>query len=302
MSVTASLDTAVPLSADRLADYRQMVRPRNLLMSAVAIAAGFVLSSVDRIDWLLLLIATPAICLLVAASSVLNPVVEATSDYRMARTSGRPLASGRISRREGLMFGVVLAVSGSALLWVFVNPLTSVASFLTMLCYVCAYTPLKSRSGFCTTVGAVPGAMPAVLGWFAAGGSPGIECLALFAVFFVWQFPHFLAIGWIYRHQYNEAGLKMLPSFTDGGRLTGLIALVYAVAFVPVACLPRFVGLAGSGYLAAALVLSAGYLWLTVRFAISRSELRARRLLAGSLIFLPVLLICLVFDFLRLTI
>jgi protoheme IX farnesyltransferase len=126
--------------------------------------------------------------------------------------------------------------------------------------------------------------------------------LALFAVFFVWQFPHFLAIGWIYRHQYNDAGLKMLPSFTDGGRLTGLIAVVYAVAFVPVACLPRFVGLAGSGYLAAALVLSAGYLWLTVRFAISRSELRARRLLAGSLICLPVLLICLVFDFLRLTI
>jgi protoheme IX farnesyltransferase len=144
--------------------------------------------------------------------------------------------------------------------------------------------------------------MPAVLGWFAAGGLPGIECLALFAVFFVWQFPHFLAIGWIYRHQYNEAGLKMLPSFSDGGRLTGLIALVYAVAFVPVACLPRFVGLAGSGYLLQALVLSAGYLWLTVRFAISRSELRARRLLAGSLICLPVLLICLVFDFLRLTI
>jgi protoheme IX farnesyltransferase len=302
MSVTASLDTSVPLSVDRLADYRQMVRPRILLMSAVAIAAGFVLSSAELIDWLLLCIATPSICLLVAASSVLNQVIEAESDYRMSRTTGRPLASGRISRREGLMFGIVLAAGGSALLWAFVNPLTSVASFLTMLCYVCAYTPLKSRSGFCTTVGAVPGAMPAVLGWFAAGGRPGVECLALFALFFVWQFPHFLAIGWIYRHQYHDAGLKMLPSFTDGGRLTGLIALIYAAAFVPVACLPRFVGLAGSGYLAAALVLSAGYLWLTLRFAISRSEFRARRLLAGSLICLPVLLICLVFDFLRLTI
>jgi protoheme IX farnesyltransferase len=184
----------------------------------------------------------------------------------------------------------------------FVNPMTSAASLLTMLCYVCGYTPLKRRSEFCTTVGAIPGAMPPVLGWLAAGGTPGIECLALFAVFFVWQFPHFLAIGWIYRRQYEDAGLKMLPSFSDGGRLTGLVAMVYAVAFVPVACLPRFVGLAGSGYLAAALVLSAGYLWLTFRFALSRSEFRARRLLAGSLVCLPVLLVCLVFDFLRLTI
>jgi protoheme IX farnesyltransferase len=233
---------------------------------------------------------------------VLNQVLEASSDYLMTRTSGRPLASGRISRREGLLFGLMLAVVGTALLWLFVNPATSAASLLTMLCYVLAYTPLKRRSEFCTTVGAIPGAMPPVLGWLAAGATPGIECVALFAVFFVWQFPHFLAIGWIYRQQYQAAGLKMLPSFSDGGRLTGLIALVYAIAFVPIACLPRFVGLAGAGYLAAALVLSFGYLWLTLQFALSRTELRARRLLAGSLICLPVLLGCLVFDFLRLTV
>ena len=302
MSAAASLPTAAVTNADRVAEYRQMIRPRILLMSVVAVAAGFVLSSTTAVDWLLLAVAAPSICLLVAASSVLNQVIEAESDYRMARTTSRPLASGRISRREGLLFGVTLAVSGTVLLWMFVNPLTSVTSLLTMLCYVCAYTPLKRRSEFCTTIGAIPGAMPPVLGWFAAGGPAGVECLALFAVFFVWQFPHFLAIGWIYRRQYEDAGLKMLPSFSDGGRLTGLIALTYALAFVPVACLPRFVGLAGGGYLVAALVLSAGYLWLTFQFAVSRSEFRARRLLAGSLICLPVLLVCLVFDFLRLTI
>jgi protoheme IX farnesyltransferase len=301
MSAVASLSASV-IAADRLVDYRQMVRPRILVMSAVAVAAGFVLASPEAVDWFLLLVAAPSICLLVAASSVLNQVLEASSDYLMTRTSGRPLASGRISRREGLLFGLMLAVVGTALLWLFVNPATSAASLLTMLCYVLAYTPLKRRSEFCTTVGAIPGAMPPVLGWLAAGATPGIECVALFAVFFVWQFPHFLAIGWIYRQQYQAAGLKMLPSFSDGGRLTGLIALVYAIAFVPIACLPRFVGLAGAGYLAAALVLSFGYLWLTLQFALSRTELRARRLLAGSLICLPVLLGCLVFDFLRLTV
>ncbi len=302
MSAVAAIEATVPSVVERLAEYRQMVRPRILLMSAVAVTAGFVLSSEELVDWLLLAVAAPSICLLVAASSVLNQVIESDSDSRMARTTGRPLASGRISRREGALFGVALAIAGTVLLWMFVNPMTSAASLLTMLCYVCGYTPLKRRSEFCTTVGAIPGAMPPVLGWLAAGGAPGIECLALFAVFFVWQFPHFLAIGWIYRRQYEDAGLKMLPSFSDGGRLTGLVAMVYAVAFVPVACLPRFVGLAGSGYLAAALVLSAGYLWLTFRFAVSRSEFRARRLLAGSLVCLPVLLVCLVFDFLRLTI
>ncbi|MEY2726379.1 MAG: Protoheme farnesyltransferase 1 [Planctomycetota bacterium] len=301
MSAAASLPVTA-IAADRFADYRLMVRPRILVMSAVAVAAGFVLASPETVDWLLLTIAAPSICLLVAASSVLNQVLESDSDYLMNRTSGRPLASGRISRREGLLFGLLLASCGTALLWLFVNPATSVASLLTMLCYVLGYTPLKRRSEFCTTVGAVPGAMPPVLGWLAAGNAPGIECIALFAIFFVWQFPHFLAIGWIYRHQYQAAGLKMLPSFTDEGRLTGLIALIYAVAFVPVACLPRFVGLAGTGYLAAAILLSSGYLWLTLQFSLSRSEVRARRLLAGSLICLPVLLGCLVFDFLRLTV
>lgn len=286
--------------AGRFADYRQMARPRIIVMSAAAVLSGYVLASPIAISWPVVAISIVGICCLVVASSVLNQLIEAKTDLIMNRTADRPLASGRVPRLEGAVFGISAAVAGTVLLWVFVNSTTSVAAFCTMLSYVLLYTPLKRVSSLCTTVGAVPGAMPPVLGWLAAGGEFGVETLALFAVFFVWQFPHFLAIGWIYRDDYENAGLKMLPSFRDGGARTGWIALTYALAFVPVSCLPRFAGLAGPGYLAAAIVLSLGYLWLTVRFVIDRTNLRARQLMVGSLICLPVLLLCLVADYLRL--
>jgi len=288
------------LAGQRFVDYRQMVRPRIIVMSAAAIMAGFVLASPITLLWSVMCVAVVGICCLVAASSVLNQVIESDTDARMNRTVDRPVASGRISRAEAAIFGICISAFGALVLAIYVNTLTSMASFLTMLTYVLLYTPLKRSSALCTTVGAVPGAMPAVLGWFAAGGNPGLEALALFGLFFVWQFPHFLAIGWIYRDDYENAGLKMLPSFRDNGARAGWIALVYAVAFVPVSCLPRFVGLAGTGYLAAALILSLGYLWLTARFSISRTNVRARQLMVGSLICLPAMLVCLVADYLRL--
>jgi len=284
----------------RFADYRQMSRPRIMIMSAAAVLSGFVLASPIVISWPVVCLAIIGICCLVAASSVLNQVMEAGTDKQMNRTSDRPVASGRISRVEGAVLGILAATIGASVLWVFVNHATSIAAIFTMLAYVLLYTPLKRISTLCTTVGAVPGAMPPVLGWLAAGGEFGQEALALFAVFFVWQFPHFLAIGWIYRVDYERAGLKMLPSFSDNGVRTGWMALSYALAFIPVSCLPRIAGLAGPGYVAAALVLSLGYLWLTVRFVVDRTNVRARQLMIGSLICLPVLLLCLVVDYLRL--
>ena len=291
---------AVGTVLQRLSDYRQMARPRIMVMSAAAVVAGFLLASPIVVSWPVMAVAVVGICCLVAASSILNQVIEARTDRAMNRTADRPVASGRLSRLEAAAFGGLLSIVGALLLAGYVNELTSVAAFLTMLTYVLLYTPLKRMTSLCTTIGAVPGAMPPVLGWFAAGGEPGVEALTLFAIFFVWQFPHFLAIGWIYRDDYQNAGLKMLPSFQDEGRRAGWIALTYAIAFVPVSCLPRFVGLAGPGYLGAALILSVGYLWLTVRFFAVRSNERARQLMAGSLICLPVLLICLVADYLRL--
>lgn len=292
--------TGTEVIARRLSDYRQLVRPRILIMSSAAVVAGFILASPIAISWPVMGLSVFGICCLVAASSVLNQVIESRTDARMNRTVDRPVASGRLSRKEAAWFGISISILGSVVLAIYVNPLTSVSAFVTMLTYVLLYTPLKRSSALCTTVGAVPGAMPAVLGWFAAGGHVGVEAVALFGLFFVWQFPHFLAIGWIYRDDYQAAGLKMLPSFTDEGARAGWIALVYAVAFVPVSCLPRFVGLAGTGYLGAALILSLGYLWLTVRFSMSRTNLRAKQLMAGSLICLPAMLICLVADYLRL--
>ena len=292
--------TGTEVIARRFSDYRQLVRPRILIMSSAAVVAGFILASPIAISWPVMGLSVFGICCLVAASSVLNQVIESRTDARMNRTVDRPVASGRLSRKEGAWFGILISILGSLVLAVYVNSLTSVSAFVTMLTYVLLYTPLKRSSALCTTVGAVPGAMPAVLGWFAAGGHVGVEAVALFGLFFVWQFPHFLAIGWIYRDDYQAAGLKMLPSFTDEGARAGWIALVYAVAFVPVSCLPRFVGLAGTGYLGAALILSLGYLWLTVRFSMSRTNLRAKQLMAGSLICLPAMLICLVADYLRL--
>ncbi len=284
----------------RFTDYRQMARPRIMGMSAAAVLSGFVLASPIVISWPVVGVAIFGICCLVAASSVLNQVIEADTDKRMNRTADRPVACGRISRAEGAAFGIFASVTGAALLWGYVNHTTSIAAFCTMLCYVLLYTPLKRVTTLCTTVGAIPGAMPPVLGWLAAGGEFGLEVLALFAVFFVWQFPHFLAIGWIYRDDYERAGLKMLPSFSDNGVRTGWVALSYALAFVPVSCLPRIAGLAGPGYMSAALILSLGYLWLTIRFVMKRTNGRARQLMVGSLICLPVLLLCLVADYLRL--
>lgn len=299
-AMECSKSGAVATLSGRLTDYRQMARPRIMVMSAAAVISGFVLASPIVISWPVVWIAVVGICCLVAASSILNQVIEAGTDLQMNRTADRPVASGRISRIEAAAFGIFAAMMGAALLWRFVNQTTSIAAFCTMLSYVLLYTPLKRISSLCTTVGAVPGAMPPVLGWLAAGGEFGLEALALFAVFFVWQFPHFLAIGWIYREDYERAGLKMLPSFSDNGARTGWIALSYALAFVPVSWMPGIVGLAGPGYLAAAIVLSLGYLWLTVRFVINRTNLRARQLMIGSLICLPVLLLCLVSDYLRL--
>ena len=299
-SLNANRSGSFAVLQSRLADYRQMARPRIMVMSAAAVLSGFVLASPIVMSWSTVGFAIIGICCLVAASSVLNQVLESDTDRRMNRTADRPVASGRVSRIEGAALGIGASAIGGTLLWCFVNHNTSIASVLTMLSYVLLYTPLKRVSSLCTTVGAVPGAMPPVLGWLAAGGEFGLEALALFAVFFVWQFPHFLAIGWIYRDDYERAGLKMLPSFHDHGVRTGWIALTYALAFVPVSCLPRMAGLAGPGYMAAALVLSLGYLWLTVRFVIDRTNVRARQLMFGSLICLPVLLLCLVADYLRL--
>ncbi|MEO1981227.1 MAG: heme o synthase [Fuerstiella sp.] len=295
------VQNAVTIGRQRLADYAELCRPKIAVMTMVAVAVGFTLASPITFDGAKLVIAMLGVVQLVAASSMLNQCLERRTDILMTRTQSRPIASGRISIPEASAVAAVLTSVGFGLLWNMVNPAAALATLATLLMYALAYTLLKTKTSLCTTVGAIPGAMPPVIGWLAAGRGLGIEALALFAVFFVWQFPHFLAIGWIHRRDYQGAGLRMLPSFTDKGFLTGLIAVVYAAAFVPISALPAYIGMSGDLYLVSAMVFSVAYLVYSIRFLLYRSESRARSLLYNSLICLPSLLIALVLDFLRLT-
>lgn len=298
---TLSAQSLAGPGRQKIVDYAELCRPRIAVMTMVSVAVGFTVASPIVFNAVSLVIAMLAIVQLVAASSILNQCIERQTDARMRRTADRPVAAGRISLPEAVCTSIVLTFSGFTVLWNMINPATAVATLATLLLYVFAYTPLKTRTSLCTTVGAVPGAMPPVLGWLAAGRGFNIEALALFAVFFVWQFPHFLAIGWIHRKDYQSAGLRMLPSYSDNGLLTGLVAVVYGAAFVPVAALPAGVGVSGNFYLIVATVLSVTYLGYTIRFLTDRSEQKARSLLYNSLVCLPLLLIALVVDFLRLT-
>lgn len=285
----------------RIFDYAEISRPRIAVMTMISVAVGFTLASPVVFQGTTLLVALVGIVQLVAASSILNQCLERGTDARMQRTSERPLVTGRLPISEAVVTALALSVCGTWLLTTFVNIATAAATLATLVTYVLGYTLLKPRTSLCTTIGAIPGAMPPVLGWLAAGGSFGIEALALFGVFFVWQFPHFLAIGWIHRDDYREAGLRMLPSFTDKGLLTGLLAVIYAAAFIPISALPAAIGLSGDIYLLAALMLSTAYLVFSCRFLLNRSRAVARQLLLYSLLCLPLLLLALVLDFLRLT-
>ncbi|MCP4170134.1 MAG: protoheme IX farnesyltransferase [Fuerstiella sp.] len=295
------VQTGVVIGRQRLADYAELCRPRIAVMTMVAVAVGFTLASPITFDGAKLVVAMLGVVQLVAASSILNQCLERRTDVRMTRTQSRPIASGRISVSEASAAAALLTVVGFCLLWNIVNPAAAIATLATLVAYALAYTLLKTRTSLCTTIGAIPGAMPPVIGWLAAGRGLGVEALALFAIFFVWQFPHFLAIGWIHRRDYQHAGLRMLPSFTDNGFLTGLIAVIYAAAFVPVSAFPAYIGMSGDLYLVSAMVFSVAYLVYSIRFLMRRSEVRARSLLYNSLICLPLLLIALVLDFLRLT-
>lgn len=299
-SVVASRETIRTAMAARMADYLVLTKPRISVLVLLTVSAGYTLGSGDHWQGLPLVHALFGIALVAAASSALNQWLERDSDALMRRTAGRPLPAGRLSTAEVLSFGIVTAICGIVWLVAFVNVATAVLSFLTLLLYAVVYTPLKRRTSFCTAVGAIPGALPPVLGWAASGARLDLEAFSLFSVLFLWQFPHFLAIAWIYRSDYAEAGLKMLPTRGRTAHVTGLMAVGYALALVPLSLYPAVCGLAGVAYAAVALGLSTAYLAAAVRFAANETLATARFLLWTSLIYLPVLLVTLVWDHLSL--
>jgi protoheme IX farnesyltransferase len=234
--------------------------------------------------------------LVAGGAAALNQVWERKTDRLMRRTSGRAVASQRLQASEGAWFGILLGGAGLVELTVAVNITAAWVAGVTLISYVLFYTPLKTRSSLSTLVGAVPGALPPVIGWAAATGHIGLPAAVLFGIVFFWQMPHFLAIAWMYRDDYARAGIPMLPVLDPDGRRTGRQALQYSLALGPVSLMPVLVGIAGGGYAAMAVALWGAMLWAAARFAGHRSNEHARTLFAFSLGYLTLLWGALVVD------
>ena len=305
----ASLSAQLQIASRRhslIGDYKELFKVRVTSMVVLTAWAGFYLGSLRSgisSFHIGLLEALTGIALVSAGASALNEAMERKSDAKMMRTADRPLASGRISLPHGIIAGMLAIVSGTLILTVYTNPLTGLFTLLTAVTYVTIYTPLKRVTTLATFIGAFPGAMGPLLGWTAARGIIEWPAVALFAILFVWQFPHFMAIAWLYREDYARAGIRMLPVVEPDGWSTVIQALFYAVLMVPVSVVPWYLHMTGSLYAVLAVILSLGYLFYTIRFArIPRIESKvtsrslARSLLRASVIYLPLLLIVMMLD------
>jgi protoheme IX farnesyltransferase len=278
-----------------------LAKPRIVMLVLVTMAAGYamapVLGVVSPAAWVLgLFHALVGTALVAGGTNALNQVVERDVDALMARTARRPLPSARLEVREATVFAWLIGASGVVYLAVLVNAVTAVLAALTLASYVFVYTPLKRRTPLSTLIGAVPGALPIVGGWTAAGGTLDTRASILFAILFLWQLPHFLALSWIYRDDYARAGLQMLSVGDADGRMTFRQAALHAAALVPISLAPAVVGMGGPVYFIGAAALSGGYFWASVAAARRPSRDGARRLFTASLIYLPSILALMIAD------
>jgi protoheme IX farnesyltransferase len=258
--------------------------------------AAFYLGAGSEPSVLLLLHTIVGTALVAGGASALNQVWERDTDALMRRTRLRPLPDGRLHPSNALWFGVLLSAVGVAELALGVNVRTAFIALATLLSYVVLYTPLKRRTSLSTIVGAIPGALPALIGWTAATNTFSIEGWVLCAIVFMWQMPHFLAIAWLYRNDYARAGIPLLPVIQPDGRTTGAQSLLYSAALIPVSFLPTAVGIATVWYLAGAIVLGSVLLVLSLEFSATRSIASARRLFLSTIVYLPLLWIVLLTD------
>jgi protoheme IX farnesyltransferase len=274
----------------RVSDFVTLTKPGITIMVAITAAVGFYVASHGAFDWKIFLHMIGGTLLSSAGAAAFNMLMERKLDAKMDRTKGRPLPAGRMAPSEAAVFGGVLCVAGLVWLAVAVNPLTAALSAATMVSYLALYTPLKTKSSVCTLVGAIPGALPPVMGWAAARGSVDTGAWVLFLVLFFWQLPHFLALAWMYREDYARAGFPMLPVEEPTGASTGRQVVLQTLALIVVSIIPYFFQMTGDAYPLAALVLGAGFLGFGVAFAADRSRNRASRLFLASITYLPLLL------------
>jgi heme o synthase len=287
---------ALPAYRSRASDYIALAKPRLNGLVVASTLAGYAMAGGDTSDVVRVSCTVLGTALVAGGASALNQLIERDSDALMRRTKMRPLPDGRLQPLEGLVFGAALTSVGLAMLVLGVNLLTAWVALATIASYTAIYTPLKRRTSFATVVGAIPGALPPVIGWAAGRNDLSGGAWALFGILFLWQLPHFLAIAWIYREDYARAGLPMLPVVEPDGRSTARQAVVYAAALVPVAMAPTLLGMTGAIYFSGAFVLTTALLVLAVRFAADRTTQAARRLFYGSIIYLPVLWILMIAD------
>jgi protoheme IX farnesyltransferase len=277
-------------------DYLELTKPRITVLILICTAVGYLFGSPNAFRLAPFVHVLLGTALMASGTAALNQWYEADSDARMRRTSKRPIAAGRISRIDGLAFGVWLSITGFADLWFGTNPLSAGLGLFTLATYIFLYTPLKQRSAVCTTVGALPGAMPPLIGYAAASGGIDAGALALFLILFVWQFPHFYAIAWMYHEDYARGGIRMLPVIEPDGESTARRIVACSVLLIPISLLPRLLGMTGSIYVAAAIAAGLILLYFGVRLGRERSLIGARRVLLASVLYLPALLGVMVLD------
>jgi heme o synthase len=277
-----------------LGDYVALTKPRLNFLVVATSAAGYYLGATSGIDSVSMAEAVAGTALVAGGAAVLNQLYERDTDALMRRTRLRPLPAGRVAAADARIFGLALSGAGLALLATRANWLSAALALATLLTYLVIYTPMKRRTPLSTIVGALPGALPALIGWTASHGSIDRSGAALFAIVFCWQLPHFMAIAWLYREDYARAGFPMLPVIDPDGRRAGKQAVYWGFLLVLASLEPTLSGLAGRGYLAVAIVLGIALFGLAVRFAVDRNEGTARALFYGSITYLPLLWIVMI--------
>jgi heme o synthase len=292
-------ETYVGRASNLVRDYAELTKARITTLIVLTAWCGYFFGAHRSgiSSWSFgLLHALLGIALVSSGTAALNEVMESSVDARMRRTASRPLPSGRMSRAHAIIVGLGLTLGGSVYLSIYSNLLTGLLVFLTALVYLAAYTPLKKISPMCTFVGAFPGAMPVALGWTAVRGRIEIETLILFAIMFVWQFPHFLSIAWLYREDYAQGDIRMLPVVDSNGKSTIWRILAYSAALIPVSVLPVAMGMAGRVYFVGAILMGAMLFRVSMGMATPRlpataaaSKPHARRLLQATIVYLPAL-------------
>jgi len=290
------LTQAIPAEKPWLAVYADLFKARLTCLVLLTTLVGFYVGFRGPVDVVLMFHLLLGTALLASGAAALNQLMEREYDARMRRTQDRPLPTGRLQPQTVLMVGSASAMMGLIYLAQAVNLTTSLVGAVSLVCYLFVYTPLKRVTWLNTLAGAVPGALPPLMGWTAARGELSREGLALFAIQAFWQLPHFMAIAWIYREEYARAGFKMLPVVDPEGRRTGRQAVSHTLALLGVSLCPFLFNLTGPIYLVGALILGLAFVWFAIQFSRDRTIARARQLFYASLLYLPLLLVVMVLD------